>query len=114
FATGSTRTSANDRLHDPLYHPVHRLVLIPVPHEHDVVFRIDPDDVRTVPECAETRRGSARPLFLLRVQPPEVAVVGTMCARDDGVLEPLLGNELKTLPLAVVQNQKAEACEILR
>src|SRR5690242_3563699 len=31
------------RCHDALNHPVHRLPAMPVPHEHDVVLRVDPN-----------------------------------------------------------------------
>ena len=74
---------------------------------------IDPDGVRPVPERREARRRPARPLLLLRVQPPQVAVVRPVLARRDGFLQPFCGHDLPVAPLALVQDQQAEARQVL-
>src|SRR5258708_2706175 len=83
-------SGAADRRDDPLDHAVHRLALMPMPHEHDVVVRVDPDGVGAVANRRETGGRPAGPLLLARVQPPQVAVVRAVRTRLDRVLQPLL------------------------
>ena len=48
-----------------LDHAVHRLARIePVPHQHNVVIGIDPDDVTSIADGGEARRRTARPVLL--------------------------------------------------
>src|SRR5205085_8081900 len=94
-------------------HSVHR-ALMPMPDEDDVVIGIDPDRIRPIAERREARRRRARPLSLLGVEPPEVAVIRTMLARRDGVAKPLLGHELAAAPLSSVENEETKSRQILR
>src|SRR5580704_558266 len=106
---------ANHRRRDPLHHAIHRAAtLMPVPHEHDVVLGIDPNDVPSVADGSEARRRTAGPLLLFRVQPPQVAVVRTMLAGSDGFIQPFRGNDLLAAPLSMVEDQQAEARQVLR
>jgi hypothetical protein len=62
---------AGDRGNNPFDHSVHRLSRAgPVPNQHNVVVRIDPDNVSPIPYRGEARGWPARPLLLLGVQPP--------------------------------------------
>src|SRR5438094_730438 len=75
---GDPRAAANykliprNRRHNPLDHPVQRRLarLMPVPNQHNVMLRIDPDNIPAIAHGSETRRRPARPLLLLRIQPP--------------------------------------------
>src|ERR1700687_3614501 len=101
------------RGHDSLYYAVHCRRLIPVPDEDNIVVRVDPDDIRAIADGGEAGGWAAGPLFLLSVQPPEIAIIRTVLARCNRVLEPLLGNYLATVPSAMVEDQQPKAREIL-
>src|ERR1700731_1593630 len=89
------------RGHDSLYHAVHCRPLIPVPDEDDIVVRVDPDGIGAVADGGEAGGWAVGPLFLFGVQPPEIAIIRTVLARRDRVLEPLLGNDLAIVPFAM-------------
>src|SRR5271166_2353768 len=88
LARSFERLFGTRRRDDPLDHSVHRAALMPVPHEHDVVIGIDPDDVRSVADGREAGLRPARPLLLLRVEPPEIAVIRPVRAGRGGVVKP--------------------------
>src|SRR5437016_4789705 len=87
---------------------------MPMPDEDDIVIGINPDRIRPIAERREARRRRARPLSLLGVEPPEIAVIRTMLARRDGVAEPLLGYVLTVAPLSFVEHEKTESRQVLR
>src|SRR5689334_17265620 len=64
-----------DRCDYPPDHFVYWLTgFVPVPHQHNVVRGVDPDDISAIADGGEAGCRPARPLLLLRVQPPQIAV----------------------------------------
>src|ERR1700720_200080 len=60
------------------------VALMPAPHDYEVVVRIYPNRVRSVAYRREARSRRRWPLLLLRIQPPEKAVVRSERARRRG------------------------------
>src|SRR5690348_10181555 len=73
---------------------------------------VDPNEVAAIAQGGEARCRSARPLFALRVQPPQVAVVWSVRTRRHGVAEPLSRHDLRAVPVAAVEHEEAEAGQI--
>src|SRR5262245_26643248 len=86
---------------------------MPSPDCDHVVLRIEPDEIRPVPDGGEAGRGRARPLLLFGVEPPEVAVIGTMLARLHRFLEPRRGHEALAAPAPLIEDEEAEARHVL-
>src|ERR1700686_96898 len=98
-------SGSRNRGHNPLDRPVYRTTgFAPVPHQHDVVLGVDPDDVSAIADGGEARSRPARPLLLLRVQPPQIAVVRAVRRGRRCLLDPLLRDQSLALPITLVED----------
>src|SRR5437773_2504247 len=81
----------------------------PTPDHQNVVSGIDVDIVAAVAQRPERVRRRALPLSLLCIEPPEEAVIGTVCAWRRRHLHIRGRNDLTIGPLAASQPEQSKS-----
>src|SRR5678815_39933 len=80
---------------------------MPSPYDNEIVFGIDPDCVVSCALRTKARTGQAGPRHAVRVEPPQVTIIGEEGPSRGCPFDPRFGQNLPAVPAAPAEHKIA-------
>src|SRR5712671_7049452 len=78
---------------------------MPSPHDDEIVFGIDPDRVVARALSTKARTGQTGPRHAVRVEPPQVTIIGEQGPSRGCLFDPRFGQNLSVIPAAPAEHE---------